>query len=745
MDIKSLLQLEIENDANFRAIILELSGRGMRLTSLLGALLISAYLLAFWILGRTLTWEYGVTNSVVLVDKVIIVALCVLAFGISYTSWGLRYGRQLLGILVLFAGYATVIDDVMHGDASFSSAWLALILFGGISTMPYRGWEALVLGICMTFVYIIALTYGGISQGISPVPIENGKVIFLSMMAVLACGQSHVRYKVRFQSFLANEKVRIGSDKIAEQAESLQILHDQKTSFFANVTHEFKTPLTLILGPIEDAIEGRSGAVGDRLRSQLQLVRRNGRRLQQLIGELLDLSRIEDGRINLDLKTYDLLSFIRTETIGFKNMADRLKINLDFHSEEESLLAVFDCTLLEKAVANLISNALKFTPEGGNVSVSVERVVDDTATITVRDSGPGIALNEQARVFDRFHQLLSPNRGSGTSSGIGLALVKEFVELHGGTVSLTSEEGFGSSFSIQLPVRSGEIRLDTRSDPFSDSGDEFMPDLAEEFEFEPSESATDPAAGLVLIVDDNEDIRQYLRSHIGLRYRVVEASDGVQAMELIKDDRPVLIVSDVMMPRMDGHELCRLLKEDKETADIPIILITARDSEEGRSEGLAFGADDYLFKPFNAADLLIRVENLIEIRSKLKDLYSGGVIVKSKGISVQSAEDVFLERVQSVAEEYLGNSNFGVEWLASEVGISPRQLQRRLRASTRLSAAGFIRTLRLGRAAQLLDQDAATVAEIAHMVGFNDANYFSRLFKQTFGVSPSSYTSEAER
>jgi len=405
----------------------------------------------------------------------------------------------------------------------------------------------------------------------------------------------------------------------------------------------------------------------------------------------------------------------------------------------------FDADKMEKILTNLLSNALKFTPAHGKVYVSVDEEAGGTAIIAVRDTGRGIAADELALVFDRFHQSSSSESDIQAGTGIGLALVKELTLLHDGTIDVESDEGFGSTFTLRIPIKEAEERAEPyrRSSKLELSDLKFASSLDEE---DAEEIPSVPAdAPLVLIADDNDDVRTYLRSHLEKRYRIVEAVDGKEAIEFLQDELPALVLSDVMMPSMDGHEVCRIIKSHERTNHIPVVLVTARASAESRREGLESGADDYLFKPFNATDLMIRVENLIEIRRVLKDRYSGEYVLKPTDITVKSAEAEFLEQLQEIVETHIGDTNFGVEWLASEAAVSPRQLQRRLRTSLGLSVAGYIRTLRLERAAQLLEARAGTVSEVAYRVGFLDANYFSRLFKQTFSVSPSEFSGSGEQ
>lgn len=558
-------------------------------------------------------------------------------------------------------------------------------------------------------------------------------------MAIIATVISGNLYHNRFLAYRHRADLKEAGLRIAEQADRLQELDRIKARFFANLSHEFRTPLTLMLGPVEDALLGHSGPISTRLQRQLQIAKRNGRRLKQLINQLLDLSRLEAGRMELDLGMYDMIKFSRTTVSSFLSLAETRDIALTFHADCDDLIMAFDSDKMDKILTNLLSNAIKFTPPHGKVRLSIDVVEGNQALISVKDTGPGIPEDQRTQVFDRFYQIGSGGSDVQAGTGIGLALVKELTELHDGTISLETDEGFGSTFSLRLPIR----RLTgDRSQPTTNAildSDVRDHELLLEMLDEDREETAPEDAPLVLVADDNDDVRTYLRGHLEKKYRVVEARDGNEAIRLLDDELPALVISDVMMPGKDGHEVCRIIKEDERTNHIPVVLVTARASDESRREGLESGADDYLFKPFNATDLMIRVENLIEIRRILRERFSGEFVLKPANIAVKSAEVEFLERLQEVIEEHIGDTSFGVEWLASEVGISPRQLQRRLRASLRLSAAGYIRTLRLERAAQLLDARAGTVSEISYKVGFLDANYFSRLFRQTFGMPPSEY------
>ncbi len=728
-----------EDDARFRELIQDLSVRGLRVCSVLAVTTILFYMVInVFVMGRTPTWTEGVDGSVSIADKLVMIIVVATVFGFSFTDFGFKYGRTILGIGVFIASVATVSDDFLNQNTDFTTGWLALFLILAVGTMPFRAIQTLTLGILMWVLYPLILTYGPYLVDVDAIHVERMQRVFMGIMVMLGTGISGTLYANRYRLFRHREDLREAKDRISEQAQRLEELDRLKARFFANLSHEFRTPLTLMLGPVEDALQGHSGPISYRLSQHLIIARRNGVRLKRLIDELLDLSRLEEGRMELDEGNYDIVTFARTLVSSFSSLAETKSIQLSFSSDADRLVMAFDADKIEKVLTNLLSNALKFTPEHGKILVSIKED-DGMVAITTKDTGPGIPSDQIPLVFNRFHQMEGETSDRQVGTGIGLAIVQELTHLHGGTVHLESELGFGSSFMVTLPVR----RL---SDEQAIAAPHLYDDVDErDTDFEIIDVETEGLSGvsadapLVLIADDNDDVREYLKGHLETRYRIAEAKNGLEATELLKEELPSLVLSDVMMPGMDGHELCKFIKSDERTSHIPVVLITARATEESRREGLESGADDYLFKPFNASDLMVRVENLIEIRRVLKERFSGEYVIKPTGITVKSAEAEFLERLQTVVEERIGDTNFGVDWLASEVGISTRQLQRRIRASLGLSAAGYIRTLRLQRAGQLLQARTGTVSEIAYAVGFMDANYFSRLFRQTFGVTPSDY------
>ncbi|MDX1546782.1 MAG: response regulator [Rhodothermales bacterium] len=527
-------------------------------------------------------------------------------------------------------------------------------------------------------------------------------------------------------------RAAVQSQRALDAARQLDAL---KARFFADLSHEFRTPLTLILGPLQDALH--DGTALDR--ADLEAMHRHARRLARLIDQLLDLAKIEAGRMTLRAARHDADAFLDDLVLSFAPAAERRRITLRYDGPEAPVPLYFEPDKLEKIVGNLLSNALKYTPEGGAVRVRLE-ADDDAATISVRDNGPGLPAAVLPHLFDRFYRA---GEHAETGTGIGLALTKDLAALHGGTIEVESDEGFGATFTVRLPRGRDHLRPEDLADAATEPA---APDAGRYLEVvDPGEGdARDPAvhedeAPAVLVVDDNADVRAYLRRRLGTRYRVAEAADGAEALDAIRRQPPALVVSDVRMPGLDGYALCRLLKQDPALNHIPIILLTARAGEADPLAGLGAGADDYLTKPFNASELLLRAENLVGVRRLLRERFSGEVVLRPADVAVPSADAAFVQRVQAYVEDHMGDRTFDLAAVADAVGVSPRQLRRRIREITGLSPSGLVRTLRMERAAQLLERRTGTISEIAYAVGYEDARHFSQLFRQVYGVLPSDY------
>ncbi len=567
-----------------------------------------------------------------------------------------------------------------------------------------------------------------------------------------------------------NERKELELDKARELETAYQVLEEQahrleeldrtKSRFFANISHEFRTPLTLTLGPLENILSGVYGVVEKPVRAQLAVMHRSARRLLRLINQLLDLSKLEAGRMPLRAQHGNLVPFLKGIVHSFSSYAERKQLTLQFAAASETILLAFDPDKLEKIIANLLSNAIKFTPGPGTirVTVSVPPPASDEdeagVEIRVKDSGPGIPEEERAAIFDRFHQVDdSPTRTQG-GTGIGLALTKELVELHGGTISVESEVGFGSTFTIRIPlIVESEIEKPDEAtvDAEAQTAAWLMQEREETIEEEtakPSSQADQPAPlkrsdlPLLLIVEDHADVRAYLRGCLEAQYRIEEAEDGVAGLEKARTLMPDLIITDVMMPRMDGHTFCRHVKADKALNHIPVIMLTAKASEESKIEGLLARVDDYLYKPFNAQELQARVANLIAVRRLLQERYRRDLLLQASEVSVQSAGDLFISEARTVVERHLDEA-LDIDTFAHEMHLEKRQLQRKLKDLTGQTPTEFILTIRLSRAKQLLDAQAGSVSEIAYDVGFNSASYFTKRFRERFGLTPSEYARRA--
>lgn len=554
------------------------------------------------------------------------------------------------------------------------------------------------------------------------------------------------------------------------EAEKMHEVDQLKSRFFANISHEFRTPLTLLLGPLDKLMAEPAYA---QERSLFSMMQRNAQRLLHLINQLLDLSRLEAGRMKADVKAGAIVPFLKSIGLSFTPLAERQQISYHFQYPNDHPVVYFDADKLEKIITNLLSNAFKFTPTGGCITFSAQlhaaeksittpvQKPQDAADLSllelkVEDSGVGMTEEQLAHVFHRFYQADDSQQGI-EGSGIGLSLVRELVELYGGEVTATSKAGEGSCFTVKLPLWQAsfaEIIVDQQTT--ANGKEQLLPSAASGYESNgksidedtppdgaaPEEAPLD-GAPLILIVEDNADVRAFIRENLQAVYQLMEAADGVQGYQQATEQIPDLILSDVMMPKMDGVELCAKLKADEKTAHIPVILLTAKASGGDKIEGLKTGADDYIIKPFKADELLVRIKNLIESRKKLREQFSREITLQPRSVKVSSADERFLLRLMEIMEEHMADFTFGVEALGKALGMSRVQLYRKLKALTNQSPGDFIRMMRLKRAAELLAQDSGSIAEVAYAVGFNDPSYFSKSFHKQYGQTPSEYVAAA--
>jgi signal transduction histidine kinase/DNA-binding response OmpR family regulator len=544
-------------------------------------------------------------------------------------------------------------------------------------------------------------------------------LIILALLLVSAI-ILYSRYKVKLK---ANEKLK-----------ELDLV---KSRFFSNISHEFRTPLSLILGPIEK----RLPKVGDGEEKEgLKLMHRNARRLHNLINQLLDLSRIESGSMELHLEESDLAQTLHFIGSSFSSVAERKGI---FYTQDilNTFMGCYDRDKVEKMINNLLSNAFKFTPEGGLVNFKAE-VLNGLLTVEVKDSGIGIPKDQQENIFNRFYQIDDSTTRSSEGSGIGLALTKELAELHCGKLSVSSSEGIGSVFTVIIPVtREAFDGIPVKSpliiqDKHYPSDDLVLPVQA----INENESKA-----LVLIAEDNQDMQKFIVQLLQDQYRTISALSGIEAYDRALAVVPDLVISDWMMPGMDGRTLCEKIKTTVATSHIPVLMLTARADQSSKLEGLETGADDYLIKPFDTNELVVRIHNLIEQRKKLRQLFSRELTLYPKQITLPSRDAEFLLRLSSLVEEKYTDPAFSVEELSLEIGMSRMQLHRKIKALTDRSPGEYLRIFRLERAKQMLANTGLQVSEVCFKVGYNNLSNFSKIFREYAGVTPTEFIAAAEK
>ena len=536
-----------------------------------------------------------------------------------------------------------------------------------------------------------------------------------------AVGLVIVLFLARYR-MLKREREKFHLQQIENEVAKNEEINNMKFRFFTNVSHELRTPLTLIISPLEGMLKETT----DELQStRLQLMYRNAQRLLHLVNQLLDFRKGEMSTHQLSLSEGDIISYVHSVCNSFLLMADKKHIQFSFFSGIDTFSMAFDADKVGKIVMNLLSNAFKFTPEGGRVTVMIEHVTGtpDTLEIKIADTGIGISDVDKEHIFERFYQAGHKGVEETTGNGIGLSLVRDFVTLHEGEVKVFDNIGMGSVFVIQFPVKHVETQVQLPEETGMPAGDEEDKEMKEEAR-EEMERKNFP---LLLIVDDNEDFRIFMRYSLELQYRVKLAVNGKEAWEMMQEELPDLVISDVMMPQMDGNELCRLIKQDKRTAHIPVILLTARQNTEAKLEGLQTGADDYVTKPFNMTILVLRIRKLIEL-SRYHRVTQGMIDPAPSEIVITSLDEKLIEKAIKYVEDNMSRTELSVEELSRELGMSRVHLYKKLFQITGKTPIEFIRVIRLKRAAQLLRESQLHVSEVAFEVGFNNPKYFSRYF-----------------
>lgn len=532
--------------------------------------------------------------------------------------------------------------------------------------------------------------------------------------------------------FVVRERLKASLRLEHMEVEKMQEVNEMKSRFFANISHEFRTPLTLITGPANDLLE-QPTINNLKAKKSLRIIQRNSQRLKRLINQLLDFSKLEASKLTVHKKEQELFGFLRAIGSSFSSLAEKKEISYTVDVPITTAVVLIDDEKIEMVVYNLISNALKFTSTGGNVTVKAR--IDESnprpqLIIGVEDTGPGIDDREKNKVFDRFYRSDEKHAGG---TGIGLALTKELVELMDGSIKVEGEKGKGSIFEVELPIEMvrhekmvDDLNWTTTNSRVLENKEEITPKKSD--------------LNTILLVEDNEDLRNYIGDILRAECHLIKAVDGEQGLNIASKEIPDLIISDLMMPKMEGDELCRRIKSDEKTSHIPFIMLTAKASNEDKLAGLSHGANDYLTKPFDRRELRLKVKNILNQRESLQKKLQRDLLAYPQPEIISSQEDRFIFKLRELIMNNLGESKLNVNFLSSEMGLSRVQLYRKVRALIGLSTSDFIRKMRVHKAAELIKGKWGSISEIAYEVGFNNLSYFTKCFKETYGETPSYYS-----
>jgi signal transduction histidine kinase/ligand-binding sensor domain-containing protein/DNA-binding response OmpR family regulator len=537
------------------------------------------------------------------------------------------------------------------------------------------------------------------------------------------------------------------------QAQRMHELDMMKFKLFTNISHEIRTPLSLITSPLEHLLT--SNKVDNDAKDHLKIMHRNAKRLMSLVNQLMEYRKLEAGKLKLELLKGDLVKFIRDIINSFSEIAAERNIKLELKTVVNEIFIWFDPDKLEMVIYNLLSNAFKFTPDKGKILVLISLIYKDNkdsrsgeisdqfAEISISDTGIGIPQDQIDKVFERFYQSEKSQFIRSGGSGIGLALSKDIIELHNGSISAFSREGKGTTFKVYLPCETKDIP-EKIEEYIPYKTDEPVP--AEKSNLVVSENPDakgefpDSNLPILLIIEDNHDMVYFIKKFFEKVYNIYEAFDGEKGLCMAQELIPDIIICDILLPKLDGRKLCAALKNDERTSHIPVVLLTALSSKEHEKDGFLVGADAYITKPFDPEILKVRLEQILKTQQKLKEKYSHQIFLEPKEIEITSSEEKFIKKAIKTVEDNLHNPDFGVNEFSREIGISKVQLYRKFRAISNMTVKEFIRTLRIKRAGQLIKKSDFNVSEVAYKVGFKEINYFRKCFKEFYGINPSEYS-----
>jgi signal transduction histidine kinase/DNA-binding response OmpR family regulator len=670
---------------------------------------IAAIFIAFYFLGSndllTINSTIGTLNN--------LFTVLVMIDGLIAVSKAIRRGNQRLwliggGILIV------VISSVVVGANIF-------LLFNVYQLM--LGMSLICLVMPVLFSIYIAMDVASTNRKLATQLTENDRLATENLLK-----EQEKTKLIGEQAEKLERTVLERTAQVREQAERLKEMDAAKSRFFVNLTHEFKTPLTLIINPAKELLKQPDAEAA---KQYANFILQNSERLLQLINQLLDLSRLESGQMELNYQHIDLVKWLQLHVHQFSSLADHHRLQLSLSNNISTLPVQADLDKLEKITQNLISNAIKFSNPDGIINITLDKNNDDYFEISVSDKGIGIPAEKLPYIFDRFYQADASDTRASEGTGIGLALVKELAELLGGSISVTSKENTGTTFRIQLPYQPADtnaIEEHLIIDPQTNKQISFI--------------STDPGqlihhTGIILIVEDNDQLRQFMEISLRDHYQILLAENGDKGIALATENIPTLIITDLMMPGRNGYELCGILKKDERTSHIPIIMLTAKTDQDSRIHGLETGADAYLSKPFDKRELLAQIANLVLLRKQLREKYSRNNSWLTGSIELPSIEQALLDRVRTAINARLDDVQFSAEELGREVGLSRTQLHRKLKDIIDQSPGELIRSIRMQKAHELLEKNVATVSEVSYMVGYGNRANFSTSFTKHFGYPPS--------
>ncbi|MEM8485203.1 MAG: response regulator [Bacteroidota bacterium] len=668
-----------------------------------------------WVQATNALWQIWVLRGTV----------CLIGIGALIYNRTAVYPQNLHGIvsvIIFVAGLGLIAMILLdHSPDAYLDGPVLLILPAYV-LFRLRFIHASIIGVILFLLYCVAIYF---VEGMRATDLLASAIfLFAANLIGMFAG-----YALEAYARQAYWQTRVIDEERAAKASLLEV----KNRFFANISHEIRTPLTLILGPVDDLIQAPATSLPAPVLQVLRAVRRSGDRLLSFINQLLDLSRAESEQLPMQLHQGDLVEFLEQVMQSFQPYAQAEHVAVTFIPETGATPFVSDFEKLEVIVSNLVSNAIKYTPSGGAVHVALIQHGAWGIELAVKDNGPGIAADALPHIFDRFYRVAEGHVRQKAGLGLGLALTRVMVEQLNGRIDVVSTVGVGTTFNVRLP------KLDVAPESLPRLNlSRAAPDTAVPEEIVPAVIEGQPT---VLVVDDDPEVRGYLTECLET-YTIFEASNGEEAVALVTRHMPDLIVSDLMMPVMDGKALVNHLRAQPMLSHIPFIMLTADNDNAVRLESLDYGVDDFLTKPFNSRELQLRVRNMLAARQRMQLDNQAHLFMTPAREDIQSAEHVFLEKLRSAIDANLQDEHFNADALADALGVSTRQLQRKSKALTNETPTALIRIMRLKKAGHLIADKYGTIAEVAYAVGFNNPAYFTKCFREHFGVAPSNWQSE---